>query len=44
MDMVQFKNNRGIKEVKSMASQNQIDNLVDLLDAYFNKEFGGQHL
>ena len=27
-----------------MASQNQIDNLVDLLDGYFNKEFGGQHL
>ena len=26
-----------------MASQNQIDNLVDLLDGYFNKEFGGQH-
>lgn len=26
------------------ASQNQIDNLVDLLDGYFNKEFGGQHL
>lgn len=25
-------------------SKNQIDNLVDLLDGYFNKEFGGQHL
>lgn len=25
-------------------SKNQIDNLVGLLDGYFNKEFGGQHL
>lgn len=26
------------------ASQNQINNLVDLLDGYFNGEFGGQHI
>lgn len=26
------------------ASQNQINNLVDLLDGYFNGEYGGQHI
>lgn len=26
------------------ASQNQINNLVNLLDGYFNGEFGGQHI
>lgn len=27
-----------------MISQNQINNLVSLLDEYFNGEFGGQHI
>lgn len=27
-----------------MISQNQINNLIDLLDGYFNGEFGGQHI
>lgn len=27
-----------------MISQNQINNLVSLLDGYFNGEFGGQHI
>lgn len=26
------------------ASHNQINNLVNLLDGYFNGEFGGQHI
>lgn len=26
------------------ASQNQIENLVNILDGYFNGEFGGQHI
>lgn len=25
-------------------SQNQIENLVNMLDGYFNGEFGGQHI
>lgn len=33
------------KEVKSLAaSPNQINNLISLLDGYFNGEYGGQHL
>ena len=26
------------------ASDNQVDNLINLLDGYFNGEFGGQHI
>lgn len=30
--------------MKLDAPKNQVDNLVSLLDGYFNGEFGGQHL